>query len=257
MRHQAIKSGVAVASLFLIMSTTHGVSAQLRATSPYAEDCITEEMIVRENNWTAKDKLGRFDGNDAHLFAELISHDPMREGSAYSFDTVIVWGGRDVWGGAVAIPFRNRCALGHWFVGRQYSYAASIVEQYRKQESADFQSFLPLPKRNYYQAERYYDEHKYSEAEPLYLEALAEFKKAGPYGPAVNLTLHKIARLYDVIGKFDTAEQNYRLAIAGWRTSLGPSSTQEKLVRTDFANMLRKLGREVEAQSIETSSNAN
>lgn len=240
-----------------LFSTTRAVNAQLQPTSPYAEHCITEEMIIRENNWTANDKLEDFNGDDAHLFAELISRDPMREGSAYSFDAVIVWGGRNVWGGAVAMPFRNGCALGHWFVGRQYSDAALIVQRYREQGSADFQNFLPLPKRNYYQAERYYAGHNYNEAEPLYFAALTEFKKAGPYSPAVNLTLHKIALLYDVIGKIHMAEQYYRLAIAGWRTSLGPRSTQENLVRADFANMLRRLGRDAEAQSIEASTNAN
>ncbi len=134
MQHQTIKCGVAVAPLFLaLFQTTHGVNAQMQATPPYAEHCTTEEMIVRENNWGANDKLQRFNGNDAHLFAELVSRDPMREGPAYSFDAVIVWGGPNVWGGAVAIPFSNGCALGHWFVGRRYSDAASIVQQYRKQ----------------------------------------------------------------------------------------------------------------------------
>lgn len=218
--------------------------------NPYTEQCITEQKIVQESNWVRSDQLARYKGNDAHLFAEMVSPDILTDDwpPSYNFDSVVVWGGPKVWGGAVALLFKDGCAINHWFVGEDYRRGASTVEEYRKSGSVDFDKFLSAPKRNYYQAERYFAERKYVEAEPLYFEALKEFKKTGEYGSSVNKILHKIALLNDVIGKFDIAEKYCRLAIEGWSTSLGPGSVDEANVRTDYIKMLRKIGREADAK---------
>lgn len=248
-----------VVGLLLAASTSSAQTTDKRKQpkSPYTQECITEEKIVQENNWTSKNLIGRYKGDDAHLFAETVSPELMRDGPAYSFDMVIIWGGPNVWGRAVTIPFKDGCALGHWFGGGDGdSPGARAVEAYRKSGSADFEKFLSAPKRNYYQAERYYAERRYTEAEPLYSEALEDFKKNGPYAPSVNMTLHKLALLNDASGKFDIAEKYYMLAIGGWRTSLGPGSPQEADVRAAYARMLRKIGRNADAEAIESSSQA-
>jgi hypothetical protein len=68
------------------------------------------------------------------------------------------------------------------------------------------------------------------------------------------MTLHKIALLNDATGKFDIAEKHYMLAIGGWIASLGPGSVPEADVRADFAKMLRTIGRNADADAIESSS---
>jgi tetratricopeptide (TPR) repeat protein len=250
LRNWAIR--FAIGLLFAIPTLSayaQGDDRKKQTRSPYTQECITEEKIVQENKWTGSDEFGRYEGNDAYLFAETVSPELMHIGPDYSFDTVIVWGGPNVWGFAVAFPFKAGCALGHWFVGEDYKRGTRAVEEYRNSGSPDFEQFLSPPKRNYYQAERYYSERRYVEAEPLYLEAIKEFKKIGQYAPSVNMTLHKIALLNDAVGKFDIAEKHYVLAIAGWHASLGPGSVQESNVRTDFVKMLRKIGREADAET--------
>ncbi len=240
------------AGSLLVIATLSAYAQTNRAknqTRSLTEACIAEDEIVRENKWTASNEFARYRGNDAHLFAETLSPDLMRVGSDYPFDTIVVWGGPDVWGFAVAVAFKNGCTLGYWFVGRAYSAGAQVVEKYRESGSSDIDDFLPAPKQHYYRAERYYSERRYNEAEQLYSEALNEFRNLGPYAASLNMTLHKIAVVDDALGKYDIAEKNYKLAIAGWHTSLGPGSVQEAEVRTDFVKMLRKIGREADAEA--------
>jgi tetratricopeptide (TPR) repeat protein len=237
-----------VCAITTLSAHAQGDGTRKQPQSPYTEECITEQKIIRENNWTRRDQLARYEGSDAHLFAETVSPEVARDWPAYPFDKVIVWGGPNVWGGAVALLFKDGCAINHWFVGDDYRHGASVVEEYRKSGSADFDKFLSTPKRNYYQAERYFADGKYVEAEPLYFEALKEFKKHGQYGSSVNMTLHRIALLNEAIKKFDIAEKYYHLAMAGWRAN---GSAQEAEVRRDLANMLRSIGRHTEADAID------
>jgi len=67
-----------VAAASSAVAQTIDTPRQLR--SPHSEECITEEKIVQENDWTTNDEFARYIANDAHLFAETLSPDPMRRG---------------------------------------------------------------------------------------------------------------------------------------------------------------------------------
>ena len=64
----------------------------------------------------------------------------------------------------------------------QYEPATDIagtIEQYRQSTDRDIRKFFPPAKRLYYQAEEYYAQDKYAEAESFYKQAIAFWEKSG------------------------------------------------------------------------------
>ena len=65
------------------------------------------------------------------------------------------------------------------------------------------------------QAERYKEEGRFADAEPLYKRALAIFEKAlGPDHPSVASALNNLADLYSAQGRYADAEPLYKRALA-------------------------------------------
>ncbi len=77
----------------------------------------------------------------------------------------------------------------------------------------------------------------------------------GPFAPNVNRTIDNLALLYEAQGNYDEARKFYERAISNWSTSLG-SSPQEATGRENYAEMLRKIGRDAEAATMEARAKA-
>src|SRR5215469_16443413 len=72
------------------------------------------------------------------------------------------------------------------------------------------------------QAERYKEEKRYADAEPLYKRILAINEKAfGPDHPSVALALNDLAELYKAEGRYADAEPLYKWAVAIWKKAGG------------------------------------
>src|SRR5207247_9152867 len=73
-------------------------------------------------------------------------------------------------------------------------------------------------------AERYKEEGRYADAEPLYKRVLAINEKArGPDHLSVALALNDLAELYKEEGRYAEAEPLYKRALATRKEDLGPT----------------------------------
>ena len=81
----------------------------------------------------------------------------------------------------------------------------------------------------------YEDQRKYSEAEPLYLEALEISKKLlGEEHPNIANSLNKLALLYHVQGKYSEAESLYLEALEISKKTLGNNHPNTITIKENY-----------------------
>ncbi|HZO86771.1 MAG TPA: tetratricopeptide repeat protein [Chthonomonadaceae bacterium] len=96
-----------------------------------------------------------------------------------------------------------------------------------------------------------YDRAQYSEAEPLYKEALAIRRKALPEGhPDIALSLNNLAGLYRSQGRYDEAEPLYQEAFAIFIAALGPQHPNTQTVFQNYLSFLLEAGMEDKAEAL-------
>ncbi len=101
-------------------------------------------------------------------------------------------------------------------------------------------------------ANLYYEQGKYAEAEPLYQRALRIWEQAlGADHSDVAYPLTGLAALYYMQNKYAEAEPLYQRALHIWEQALGPDHPYTREVVRNYADLLRKMGRETEASELE------
>ena len=92
-------------------------------------------------------------------------------------------------------------------------------------------------------AELYRKQGKYEAAEPLYVDALAMWKKLfGEVHPSVASSMNNLAGLYYSQGKYEAAELLYVDAINIFETVLGNEHPSTITVRENYQKMLDEMG---------------
>ena len=88
----------------------------------------------------------------------------------------------------------------------------------------------------------YYSQGRYTEAEPLYLEALDLYKRLlGDNHPDVAQSLNNLAYLYNSQGRYTEAEPLYLEAINIFRERLGENHPHTQTVYQNYLRMLSQL----------------
>jgi tetratricopeptide (TPR) repeat protein len=101
----------------------------------------------------------------------------------------------------------------------------------------------------------YENEGNLSEAESCYKKALASVQAvAGPTSLEMAKTLNKLAYLYYREGKYADAETVYKWALASTQAAVGEKDPLLTACRQDYAQVLRKLNRQSEADKFDKSS---
>jgi tetratricopeptide (TPR) repeat protein len=104
----------------------------------------------------------------------------------------------------------------------------------------------------------YQDQGKVEQAEPLYLRALAICEQQlGPQHPLTASSLYDLANLYQDQGKVKQAEPLYLRALAIYERRLGPQNHWASAVRERYISLLRAMGRNEEANAVETTSSSS
>ena len=92
---------------------------------------------------------------------------------------------------------------------------------------------------------------RYGEAEPLYQQSLAIWKKAlGPDHPDVATSLNNLAALYQAQGLYAKAEPLYQQSLAISKKALGPDHPDVATALENYAALLTQLKRDKEAASL-------
>ena len=100
-------------------------------------------------------------------------------------------------------------------------------------------------------AERYKEEGRYADAEPLYKRVLAINEKAfGPDHPSVALALNDLAELYKEEGRYADAEPLYKWALATWKKALGPDHPDVAQSLNNLADLYSAQGRYADAEPL-------
>jgi tetratricopeptide (TPR) repeat protein len=93
-------------------------------------------------------------------------------------------------------------------------------------------------------ANLYYDQGRYSDAEPLYLRALAiREQQLGANHPATANSLNNLANLYESIGRYSDAEPLYLRALAIREQQLGANHPATANSLNNLANLYESIGR--------------
>jgi hypothetical protein len=91
---------------------------------------------------------------------------------------------------------------------------------------------------------------KFDEAEGLFQRSLAVLEKVrGPEHPDVTKPLRGWGRLHSARGNLATAEPLLQRALAIRKQVLGPTHAETVESQQDYAELLRKMGREVEEET--------
>lgn len=99
-------------------------------------------------------------------------------------------------------------------------------------------------------AKLYHTQEEYLEAEPLYQQALAGWKRRhGPDHPVVGQTLFELADVYDALERYREAERVLQQSVAIWEKQGWDSDLAATL--TSYAALLRKTNRPGEAGELE------
>src|SRR5687767_1959472 len=97
----------------------------------------------------------------------------------------------------------------------------------------------------------YYVQRKYSEAEPLYYQALASFEKAfGPGDREVGLVLNNLAMLKNKMGRQEEAVSYFQQALVIWETAFGPNDPHVARGLVNLAGLYCFLGRYADAEPL-------
>jgi tetratricopeptide (TPR) repeat protein/nucleoside phosphorylase len=100
----------------------------------------------------------------------------------------------------------------------------------------------------------YYAQGKYSEAEPLYRQALiVNEQHLGEDHPNMAGSLNNLARLYQTLEKCSESVPLYRRALTIYIQRLGGEHPITQRVRSNYISLLRKMGRDEEADLLEES----
>lgn len=101
-------------------------------------------------------------------------------------------------------------------------------------------------------AQLYRDQQKYEQAEPLLLKALAMRKRSlGPNHSDVANSLYNLGKFYQDKKAYAIAEQYFQQALAIRRQVLGPEHPDVATTLKDYADLLRKMKRKLEAAELE------
>ncbi len=97
----------------------------------------------------------------------------------------------------------------------------------------------------------YYNQGKYTEAEPLYKRALAIVEKTlGPEHPRVATGLNNLAALYDAQGKYAEAEPLYKRALGINEKAFGFDHPEVATNLNNLAEVYRAQGKHAEAEPL-------
>ncbi|MBD2437874.1 tetratricopeptide repeat protein [Nostoc sp. FACHB-110] len=97
----------------------------------------------------------------------------------------------------------------------------------------------------------YESQGRYSEAEPLYVQALALWRKLlGEEHPNVATSLNNLALLYESQGRYSEAEPLYVQALALWRKLLGEEHPNVATSLNNLAGLYESQGRYSEAEPL-------
>jgi len=97
----------------------------------------------------------------------------------------------------------------------------------------------------------YHARRRYSQAEPLYRQALGEAEKwFGPEGQEVALLLNKLALLGTKTGRHKEAISHFERALVIWEKALSPDHPHVARALTNLAGIYCSKGRQVEAEPL-------
>jgi tetratricopeptide (TPR) repeat protein len=103
----------------------------------------------------------------------------------------------------------------------------------------------------------YHAQNKYAQAEPLYQRVLTLLEQTiGSDHPTLATTLNNLAVVYEAQGKYGAAAPLYQRALALLERTLGPEHPNLAAALDNYADLLRKMRREAEAESAEARARA-
>lgn len=100
-------------------------------------------------------------------------------------------------------------------------------------------------------AKLYHDQGRYTEAEPLYVSALAMWKQYQPKNRKWATFMKNIAAFYYEQDRYAEAEPLYQQALAICEQVLRPEDLDVVSILENYASLLRKTRRETEAAEFE------
>ena len=96
-----------------------------------------------------------------------------------------------------------------------------------------------------------YEQGDYDEAEKQLLRALKEAENFGEQDPRLAASLNNLALLYYAQGQYAEAEPFYQRSLAIWEKALGPEHPDVATILENYADLLRELDRNREAEELE------
>lgn len=103
----------------------------------------------------------------------------------------------------------------------------------------------------------YHAQSKYAQAESLYQRVLTLLEQTiGPDHPTLATTLNNLAVVYEAQGQYGAAAPLYQRALALLERTLGPEHPNLAAALDNYADLLRKMQREAEAESTEARARA-
>lgn len=103
----------------------------------------------------------------------------------------------------------------------------------------------------------YYDQERYQEAEPLFLQALAIYEhKLEPEHLNIAMSLNNLGRFYHDQKRYKEAEPLCQRALAIREQALGPQHPRTILVRETYIELLHAMHRDEEAAQLEKKAKA-
>ncbi len=106
-------------------------------------------------------------------------------------------------------------------------------------------------KKNMSLGERALEEARYDEAEKMFLACLSDAENFGESDERLPLSLNNLAWLYRLQGKYAEAEPLYQRALGIYETALGPEHPHVADTLENYADLLRKMERDAEAEEME------
>ncbi len=163
---------------------------------------------------------------DIHRLVQSVLRADMGE------DNCRIWAERTV--GAVTEVFPN-AEYGNWqFCDRILSHGIVGINWIRQYQLESEKAALLLARTGYYLNER----GRYSEAEPLYQQALEMRKRLlGDEHPDVALSLNNLAGLYDSQGRYSEAEPLYQQSLQIFEQTLGTEHPNTITVRNNLESL--------------------
>jgi tetratricopeptide (TPR) repeat protein len=99
--------------------------------------------------------------------------------------------------------------------------------------------------------EKALQEGRLARAEKYFLEALSEAENSGASEELLAASLNNLAAVYRAQGKYAQAEPLYQRALGIYETALGPEHPHVADTLENYADLLRKMERDAEAEEME------